>query len=264
MLSATKAPWTRDYRFGDTGPTAEAAHRALARAGYLPWSDFSNEWELELERAFDKVDPRDNGSVSGYDNTRWKILRSLKVPAGRPNAGEWALDAYSCKLLQDEAGASGDRDEELVRVAIAEFCRLAIGNEPRIGYRQFRPGPTFVDPRTRYDSDCSLTVIQAFGWARRRTGLAVPDPARQRWSGFGNTDLYEDDHPRIGSPYRVGDIAHFHSPRHVILCMSAGTVSTAEWLSHGRAAGPERVVLSSYSRFPEEFLYVVRPPLLEA
>jgi len=107
-------------------------------------------------------------------------------------------------------------------------------------------------------------VIQGYSYARRKTNLPVPDPSKQNYSGNGNTDWFEDDHPKVSGTYHVGDLAHFENERHVIMCIKAGDYKTAEWVSHGREAGPELVGLVKYSRYPGEFLFVVRPPLLEA
>lgn len=262
-LTAQQFPYTGPYGLATSGlkskgPTAEALKRAMGRLGLMQWNDFDQHYNQTLATALAKWDP----GHTGYGEGRWQKIRAQRIPAELPHAGEYALDAYAIKLVQDEAGQLGPSDEERVRKEIAHFGYTIIGNAARIGYRQFRPGPTYVDPTSRYESDCSLTVIQAFGYARRVTGLNVPDPAKQNWSGYGNTDFYEDDHPRIGSPYRVGDLAHFHSSRHVIFCIKAGNVVTAEWCSHGREASPELVHLASYTRFPEEFMFVVRPPLI--
>ena len=108
-----------------------------------------------------------------------------------------------------------------------------------------------------------MMVIQAHNYAARKTGLSVPDPSKQGYSGYGNTDQHEDDWPKVGPPFRVGDLAHFHSDRHVIECIVPGTIDTAQWGSNGREAAPELVrSLRSYSRYPDEFLDVVRPVLV--
>lgn len=261
-LTAQQFPWTGPYgKVGSghksKGPTAEALKRAMSRLGLMDWDDFDQHYNDKLERALDRWDP----GKDGYGEGRWNRIRAARVPSGEAHAGERALDAYAIKLVQDEADTTPS-DEEKVRRAIAEFGFQIIANKDRIGYRQFRPVPTLVNPNGIYSSDCSATVLQAFAYAREITRLPVPDPAKLSYSGYGNTDYYEDDHPRIGSPFRVGDLAHFHSPRHVIFCIKGGTVATAEWCSHGRPESPELVRLPFYSRYPEEFLFVVRPPLL--
>jgi hypothetical protein len=103
--------------------------------------------------------------------------------------------------------------------------------------------------------------VQAAHWAAARASLTVADPSKQNWTGFGNTDWYEDDWPKVGAPYRVGDIAHFHSARHVCWCIAPGNQRTAEWWSFG-SEPPRSFHLVDYSRFPAEFMFVVRPEYL--
>lgn len=265
-LSDKQFPYTGPYGLPTSthrakGPTAEALKRICGRMGVLDWTDYDQHYNLSLEHALDKLDP----GKDGYGQGRWKLVRGLIVPAGRDHAGEYAADLYSRKLVQDEAGATNEGDDEArVQKRITEFWTIAIANAGAWHYGQMRPGRVNVNPAAGGFSDCSLMVIQAVYYAGRMTGVPVEDPARMSFSGYGNTDWFEDDWPKIGSPFRVGDLAHFHSERHVIQCIKAGTVSTAVWGSNGREAAPERVVLSSYNRFPGEYLYTVRPTLLVA
>lgn len=261
-LTAAQFPYTGPYGLASSGlkskgPTAEALKRAMGRLGLMPWNDYDQHYNQPLADALAVWDP----GKTGYGEGRWQKIRAARVPAELPHAGELALDAYAVKLVQDEAGTLEPSPEEKVRAAISAFGYAVIQNERRIHYRQFRPVPVLVNPGGTYASDCSATVIQAFRFAQEVTGIRVPDPSKQGYSGYGNTDFYEDDHPKIGAPYRVGDLAHFHSSRHVIFCIKPGNVVTAEWCSHGHESSPELVHLASYTRFPEEFMFVVRPPL---
>jgi hypothetical protein len=269
-LTERQVPFTGPYgppegSLKSKGATAEAMKRAMSRLGHLPWTDFDQHWNEQLVDAYQKwrvevgLEPSKQ-----YGEAAWEKIREQKVPRGRPHEGEWALDGYAQKLIQDEAGetAGGDHVEK-VQAAIAEFAFAIIGNEPNIGYSQDRPIKIPIDPNAHFESDCSGIPIQAFNFAAEKTGLPVPDPSKHGYNGGGNTDSSEDDHEKVGAPYRIGDLAHFHSDRHVILCIKPGDQATAEWVSHGREAGPELVRLATYSRFPGEFMFVVRPPLLD-
>lgn len=263
-LTVKQCPWTETYGLPGSGhrakgPTAEACKRALSRMGAptLPWTDFDAHYNAALEAAWDWVDPGKNG----YGKGRWELLRGLVVPKGRPNGGEFALDRYGRTLIQDEAGQTAESTaEERVQAALTEWGYAIIRNKDRIGYSQSRPVDVSEDPYGWFNSDCSGTIIQGYHYARTKTGLDVPDPAKMRYTGYGNTDLFEDDHPTVGQPYRVGDLAHFQNSRHVIMCIRPGDRWSAEWVSHGRAAGPELVRLATYR--PDDFMKVVRPPLV--
>lgn len=248
-------------------PTVVALKRAVSRLGLLGWADFDQVFDELLETGLMEwqglvgIHP-----ASGqYGRGTWEKLRAAVIPADLPHGGELAVDAVAQTLVQDEAEhTSASDDESLVQQFITEFWTIAIANKDRWHYSQARPLPVDVEPAAGGKSDCSAMVFQAHAYAKRKTGLSVPDPAGHNWTGFGNTDDAEDDWPKVGAPFRVGDLAHFKNERHVIQCIKAGDIDTAQWGSNGREEAPELIVsLSSYSRYPAEFLFVVRPTLVE-
>lgn len=269
MLTEQQAPYTGPYGlstsgFKSKGPTAEALKRAMGHLKRMPWREYDQQYNLALWEAIAqyKIDKnihiRKDGS---YGEAAWIALRKdtywkngKKLPA---------FDSYSQKLLQDEKGLTSTSEKEaFAQKYITEYWTLAIANEPNIHYDQKRPNATYVNPTSTYGSDCSMMVIQASGYAMERSGLKLVDPAKQNWSGFGNTDMYEDDWPKIGAPFRVGDLSHFQNERHVIECIHAGDIATAVWGSHGQEAGPMSYKLTEYSRYPSEYMFSVRPDIL--
>lgn len=247
------------------GPTAEALKRAMSRLGYFAWSDFDQHYNQKLMSSMAdwQMHKGITPPTGDFGKMTWDAMRSQTVVIG--GIRQYALDAYALKLVQDEAKITSTSDKEaLVQKYITEFWTISIAHAGLWHYNDnFRPVNVNANPATGGTSDCSGMVIQSHAYAKRKTGLNVPDPAKQHWSGYGNTDLYEDDWPKIGAPYRVGDLAHFHSSRHVIECIKPGDVNTAQWGSNGREAAPELIhSLASYSRFPSEFMFVVRPTLV--
>ena len=258
------------------GPDVLAYKRALARAGrYLPWNPSG--WDDSYSDTFAHGPSAGDGdhSVSGVagfqsqarvEASGWigeatfEALRVSLVPADLQHGGEPLFDSVCVSLLRTAAKqfAEPQAGEADIATAIADFLEKAESNEPRWHYSQNRPVKVDVNPSAAsIQSDCSGIVIQAYYHARKKTGLDVPDPARQRWSGYGNTDLYEDDHPRVtDGQYRVGDLAHYH--HHVCICRRAGDATTSVWTSHGQESGPEARQL----HYRSDFMFVVRPPLL--
>lgn len=270
-LTERQLPFTGPYGlasgpFRSKGPTAEALKRFFGRLGYLPWSDFDQHYNKLLGACMVKYKKKHGLPADpSYGQLVWAKMRNEKVPTGRPNAGEYCFDFYSRKIIQDEAQITAESDDmAMVQRYIREFWLLAIANEPAWHYSQARKFKIPVDPKARaVYADCSATPILAVRYAGDKAGVKVVDPSKNNFSGYGNTDLYEDDWPKIGSPYRIGDLAHFHSERHVIQCIKEGTQTTAQWASHGREAAPELIgSLASYYRFPSEFMFVVRPDLI--
>lgn len=266
-LTEKQVPFTGPYDLDpkspakSKGPTAEALKRAMSRLGHIEWRDFDQHYNQPLEQALDKWDPGKNG----YGQGRWNKIREAKITVG-PHAGEYALDRYARTLIQNEAGQAADStDLEKWQGFFTEFFRIAIRNAGAWDYNSnIRPVHVDVNPANPTGtSDCSASGIQGAYYAMKKAGLVgnVQDPSKQNWSGYGNTDLYEDDWPKTGAPYRVGDIAHFHSSRHVCWCIKPGDHRAAEWWTFGHEP-PAIVTLATYPRFPSEFMFVVRPEYL--
>jgi len=259
-LSATAVPYTGPYGKPESGhkakgPTAEALKRAMKRAGFgfesTDLGDLDEHYNDALESALDRWD----SGANGYGEGRWEKIRNLKCPEGTPNEGTWALDSYAQSLIQSEAAPTTDEKKATIRSWITDFCKKGIANGSRWNYTQNRPVDITVDPTGNVNSDCSGSVIQAYRYAKSKSGYAVPDPAKQGWSGYGNTDYYEDDHPTVTGSYQVGDLAHYNG--HVCLCMKAGNAETADWWSFGSEPPSKRKL-----NYRSDFRKVVRPPLL--
>lgn len=271
MLTERQFPFTEEYGLASgplrsKGPTAEACKRFYGRLGLIPWGDFDNHWNAVLGKVHAEwKDKHGLPKDPSYGKLSWAKMRATRVPQGRPHEGEYAFDPFARKLVQDESQVTSDSDEmALVQHHIRLFWLAAIANEPNWHYDQARKFPLDVNPVGKsIRADCSATPVMAVHYAGKKAEIEVVDPAKQNFTGYGNTDWYEDDWPKIGSPFRIGDLAHFHSPRHVIQCIKAGTVATAEWGSNGREAAPELVRLFNYDRYPEEFMFVCRPDLVK-
>lgn len=270
MLSEKQAPFIEPYshpggQFKSKGPTAEAVKRALSHLGLMSWTDFDQTYGEVVYAAMahfkrnQGLIPK-NSSDGSYGEGAWTKLRNRYYTKG----GQYlpVFDGYAQKLLQDEAKAVAE-STAMARVqdAIKDFWTIAIQNAAAWHYSQSRPYRVDVDPANGGYSDCSAMVVQSSHYAAKKTGVPVPDPSKNSYSGYGNTDLYEDDWPKVWSPYRIGDLAHFAAPRHVICCIAPGTRTTAKWGSNGSEAAPELIDnLSAYRA--DDFMFVVRPTLV--
>ena len=93
---------------------------------------------------FEKQVSRRDGS---YGKAFWEELRTKKVPKGQPHAGEWAIDHYSRKIVQDEAGfIAVNSDLAKVQFQITKFWQTLIAHSGAWHYDQGRPGDPTVDP----------------------------------------------------------------------------------------------------------------------
>lgn len=192
------------------------------------------------------------------DDALYQKLRRIRVPDG-PHKGEPILDGVSINLLNLALKEYGPGSEERrVREEIADFCLRAEANEERWHYTQQRPYTGLgVEPEKTHENDCSSYVILAYFWARKITGLKVPDPSGYAYSGYGNTWDDLDGHPRVTSGnYLVGDLAHYDG--HVTICRKPGDADSSVWSSFGTEFGPDGLKLF----YRGDFIKVVRPPLV--
>ena len=260
------------------GPDVEAYKRTVSRAGRWPWGKFDDTYSNGFSHGKAGGNVGDSG-VAGIqrqqkvDDTGWigektfNTLRSIRIPEDLPHAGEPAMDATAVRLIDQAFELYGGREpapdgsnEDRVRELIVDFCETGLANPSRWNYALVRPLDVSVDPAASVTSDCSMSAIQAFNYAKRKSGLDVPDPSKQGYSGYGNTDYHEVDHPRVTSgKYEVGDLAHYGDDGdsgHVCVCIRAGDSSSSSWWSFGSEPPSRR---SLYYR--SDFLFVVRPPL---
>lgn len=254
------------------GDDVMAMKRAISHAQrWLPWEP--SQWDNRYREVFAMGSGKGIVAVSGVrgfqrqedmeedgilDDAVYQKIRRALIPVG-PREGDHILDPVSIKLIQQAAyefGPEGKKDK--IRAAMTDFCLRAESSEDLWHYTQQRPYTGLgVVPERTHENDCSGYVILTYYWARRQTGILIPDPSGYRYSGYGNTWDDLDGHPRvITGNYLVGDLAHYNG--HVTICRKPGNASTSVWSSFGAEAGPEATTL--YYR--GDFIKVVRPELL--
>lgn len=249
-------PLPRALRKGDVGVDVEGISRALCKAGVLVpirvFQAMPQAWRRTYgQRRVDAVNRIRRGegwSESGVYN---EAVHYVLLDHGHFDARAIALVA-SYVPPKPPLPAS-----ERIRQSMSEFCLRAERAERLWHYTQRRPysGLGEIPERTHYN-DCSSYVSLAYFWARKETGLNVPDPSKYAYKGWGNTWDDLDGHGRVSSSFLVGDLGHYEG--HVTICRKAGTASSAVWSSFGREAGPEDVSL----HYRSDLRFVCRPPLL--
>jgi hypothetical protein len=267
VLSAKQCPFTgplygpRDQRGPNKSPTAKALKRGMLRLGLLDTEldRIDEHYNMRLESAvlqFQRSLKGDVQRTGQYGRGTWEAIRAAKVPAGRPHAGEYALDGTALALIQADQRGRETPPEVQIRAAISDFCKRAEQAERIWHYSQQRPYSGLgIAPEKPHVNDCSSYVVLAYFWAKSITGLDVPDPSGYSYKGFGNTWDNLDGHDRVSGSYLVGDLGHYDG--HVTICRSPGSAYNATWSSFGQEAGPEARTLF----YRDDLLYVVRPPL---
>lgn len=277
-VSEKDAPFIEPYAkagnpngFKSKGNTALAVKRALAHLGFLDWTPdaWDNQWNEKVSSAAAAWKRKrglipSNSADGSWGEKAHETMRSTWYGEGKKDA----FDGESQRLLKEEKAAWDKAHappppkpppttdaKTLVREYITKFCEQGIA-EPDWYYSQNRAVDTTVNPNGPVTSDCSGSVIQAFRFAKDKTGINVPDPAKQGWSGYGNTTWYEEEHPKVtDGQYKVGDLAHYDG--HVCLCYHPGNSDTADWWSFGSEPPSKRKLY-----YRSDFRFVVRPPLV--
>jgi hypothetical protein len=297
MTRTLYAPDNPKQKTQSDGKDVKAYKRMLSRAGFWRWQEFTTEYT----DAFAHGATGPTGSGPGVDGLRaalgtgdgsgtlnertFHALLYGKVPDGSPHAGEWICDPTSQSLLEDyyqawtedhpppkdddddsssgpPAGETPDQKKQRVRNAMSDYCQRSIGSEPQIHYAQVRPMQSLGKaPEPGFTADCSEHATCTYYWARKQTGIAVPDPNDNGYNGAGYTGTLVNN-PECHPNYLVGDLAIYGSSlsntEHVATCYAGGDGDSSKWCSHGSEAAPYSVAL----HYRSDLLKVVRPPLL--
>lgn len=191
----------------------------------------------------------------------YQALRYARVPETLPHAGEPLFDARAVDLLEQAAAGAVTGVEPVIRAAIADYGWRSISSASGIHYAQVRPIACFgVPPEEGFTTDCSGHATAAYYWARKLTGIQVPDPNGRGFDGYGYTGTLLNN-PAASLPYAIGDLAiygpSYSASSHVVTCIRAGNAQTSAWCSHGSEEAPYQVALE----YRSDLLEVVRPRL---
>jgi len=80
------------------GATAEALKRFCWRLGLFHAPPYDDKFNQSLSAALNAWDP----GHTGYGKGRWEKARTTRVPAGKPHAGEYALDDIALGLIRQD------------------------------------------------------------------------------------------------------------------------------------------------------------------
>lgn len=266
------------------GPDVTAYQRTISRAGRWKWGEFSDDYTDEFARGVPKDDKDKDVLWSGVAGVQgqsdgqipvsgiigqetFNYLRSIRIPNGLSHAGQPAMDQTAVNLInqafQQFNKKNTGADVEMVKDAIEDYCRRSIANEPGIHYKQYRPMQTLgKNPDGGFSSDCSEHSTAAYYWAKKQTGVAVPDPNHNGYNGAGYTGTLVNNPKVTDGKYQRGDLAIYGSSsgntEHVCTCYIAGDKNSSVWCSHGSEAAPYAVKL--YYR--SDLYAVVRPGLV--
>jgi hypothetical protein len=266
------------YAPSQDGPDCIAVKRTVSRLGRFPWTQFDDSYNEKIARG-DGTGNVGGSGLAGVQrqqkiepDTGWmgsktyETLRYCLVPEaeGFTHGGEQAMDSVAINLFNEayQQFHQPPANADDVRAAIADFCKRSIAAAGPWHYQQQRPMQYLgVSPDATHYSDCSEHATETYYWAKKVTGVAVPDPNHSGYNGYGYTGTLVDN-PRVSAPYKVGDMAIYGSStgatEHVCTCYIGGDAKASVWCSHGSEAAPYAVDL----HYRNDLLCVVRPQLM--
>ena len=236
-------PFVRVLEPGTAGRDIVAVKRALSRAGYMEWGDFTPIWGPFAQTALKRFEKAKGYKQTGiYTYTRHEALRKTHKKNSR---SEWAFDAFSIAIMRQEDVTPYEATVDRVVSAVDQ----AILRRDSIPYTMARPYPDMEPYPNIPDrgADCSGFVT----WALRSGGPSVPDPngmiAGTYWKyGFTGSMWARNEvvsrlsQARLcdlvfyGRPWESGGAAHVAIVRNI----ADGVV----WVgSHGSSRGPLNV-----------------------
>lgn len=235
-----RVPFIEEITQGEVGSHVRFTKRALSRAGFMEWGEFTNvagEHWIRALNAFKKVKGLKVNGV--YDFATHEALRKTHRKGSRT---EWAFDSFAIKGL---TGENITPLEKIINKTI-DAVDYAILHRDRMDYAQIRrmpdnsPFPNLPNP-----CDCSQFVT----WAAKSGGW-LQDPnysvnSSRKWDDYGYTGtLWESgttinglssarllDLVFFGRPWQPGGAAHVGIVRAIV----RGVVYIGH---HGQNAGP--------------------------
>lgn len=229
---------------------------AISRAGYWPWQEF----DLVYNNLFAHgVKGKGQSGVHGfkvaheitpmgdtYDKWTHEALLKTRVPAGKPNAGEWAFSPRARYLY---SGYEVQSEEEAIVLEIFRWWDVLVAREPSCHYSQQRP----IMPLVRRQNppvfpnwlDCSGTVIYTCWLADAKS----PDPFG--YSGYGNTNSLNDngfhiDLSQVEKYCKNHLVLAFYGPSRWATTHVTAVKSPMKNYSMGKEAGPEIINKVNY------------------
>lgn len=233
-MAAPEVPYVNPAKNGNA---CIAVKRALSRAGYMQWGEFTKKWGRFANRSCRNFQAENNLHVDGIygEKTHNALEKTHKL-----RSTEWAFDAYSIAIMKEEQVSP----EQQRMFKILDGAAWSIAANGRISYLMARPVYYYnTFPVTHnFWNDCSGMFAQWYKWG------GAPDPHKNDYNGYGNTGTLwihgatvnglsaarPCDAVLYGQPWAAGAAAHV-----VMLTEKRDGIWYAA--SHGQEAGPVEV-----------------------
>jgi hypothetical protein len=200
--SPPKVPFVEELTLNEVNNWARSPKRALSRAGFMQWGEFTNVWGVNSVRACKAFQKAVRLKQTGtYTFATHEALRKRRKKGSRT---EWAFDALAIAI----AANNDITPLERVMFKTVDAIDYAILHRDKMLYDQIRlmrdmdPPPNVPNP-----CDCSQFVT----WALKSGG--APDPNHLGYSGAGFTGTLWNNEKVSGlSSARLCDLVFYGIP----------------------------------------------------
>jgi hypothetical protein len=243
-------PRGREIWQGMQGDDVVAVKRALSRAGYMRWGNFSPVWGAGAIAAVQPFQ-RDHGVPPGPGTYGPLTHAALVATHAKGSDAKWAYDNHSIALMKRFCTQLVTRPDTATRTAIVGEAARLYANREHIDYFQVpRPVRPKRPPEVPSRLDCSLFVTACYFAA------GALDPNGFHHSGYGYTGTLIKNGKRCSiHELEPGDLVFYGStprdkanetfpvgsPTHVALYDGSGVYSQGGPHPHDRMGHYERV-----------------------
>lgn len=184
-MAAPSVPLARPIILNTKGVDVLAVKRALGRAGYLPWTKFTDVAGPYFIKAVHQFQKDHGLAPAGYGiRTHTKLVATRK----KGSKTEWAWDAYSIQLEHQEYVATHISPETRIRNAILQAARNLYAHRSSIAYSQARPYPLYtMGGAIPTHLDCSGFAADCYHAAGAKNPNVYYGRGTAPWDGEGYT-----------------------------------------------------------------------------
>lgn len=197
-----KVPFVEALTLNEVNAWARSPKRALSRAGFMEWGEFTNVWGVHSVRACKAFQKSVRLKQTGvYTFATHEALRKRHKKGSRT---EWAFDAFAIAIAFNQDVSPLER----AQFKVVDAIDYAILHRDRMDYAQIRPMRDMEPPPNLPNPcDCSQFVT----WALKSGG--APDPNHNDYNGQGYTgSLWNNEKVSSLSQARLCDMVFYGIP----------------------------------------------------
>lgn len=183
-----QVPLPRNLVFGSKGPDVVAVKRALSRAGYMEWGNFTTLYGVGMREAVHRLHKAHGRPPNGYGPRAHTDLENSRA-VGKP--GQWAFDSIAITIMEQTWDKLHISPEDIIRGNILAAWRRMYAYRGNMPYSQRRPFPHGVDMSFLLlplsgGIDCSGTMTFGYDAANAKSPNVYAG-TRMSYNGAGYT-----------------------------------------------------------------------------